>query len=241
MTLFQEKSENMTLIAPNMRTIAIVEDDVTVRSELNIFLKENGYRVIAPDRFDALEQYFDQESADLILLDVQLGGYDGFEICRKLRRHCSTPIIFVTGKNTEADELKGLMLGGDDYITKPYRLPVLLMRIKKALEHSGGSRDNGRLCVDGVTLDIVFGQLSCNGQVWELSKKEQQILYYLFMNHGRIVSRDELIEYLWENKLFVDENILNVNFSRIRKRLEGTPITGFIQTIPKMGYRVGKD
>lgn len=222
------------------QTIAIVEDDLTVRNELNIFLQENGYKTIAPDHFDDLVQLFCCEPPDLVLLDVQLGENDGFDICRTLRRHFSTPIIFVTGKSGEDDELKGLMLGGDDYVTKPYRLPVLLMRIRKALEHSS-PQDNGRLCVDGVTLDIIFGQLSCQEQVLELSKKEQQILYYLFMNHGRIVSRDELIEYLWENKLFVDENILNVNLSRIRKRLEGTPLAGFIQTIPKRGYRVGKD
>lgn len=221
-----------------MPEIAIVEDDPIVRSELNTFLCQNGFKVIAPQRFDDLFSCFRQHMPDLILLDVQLGETDGFELCRRLRQHCRAPIIFVTSRSSEADELMGLRLGGDDYITKPYSLPVLLMRICKCLEHSGGA-DQGRLAVDGVTLDIVFGQLSFDGGVLELSKKEQQILYYLFMNQGRTVSRDELIEYLWENRLFVDENILNVNLSRIRKRLEGTAIAGFIQTVPKKGYRVG--
>ena len=221
-----------------MSKIAIVEDDPIVRSELNTFLNQNGFKVIAPERFDDLFSCFKEQMPDLILLDVQLGETDGFELCRGIRKYCPVPVIFVTSRSSEADELTGLRLGGDDYITKPYSLPVLLMRIRKCLERSAGG-DQGRLTVDGVTLDIVFGQLSFEGGVLELSKKEQQILYYLFMNKGRTVSRDELIEYLWENRLFVDENILNVNLSRIRKRLEGTAIAGFIQTVPKKGYRVG--
>lgn len=222
-----------------MPVIAIVEDDPIVRSELNTFLCQNGFKVIAPHRFDDLFSCFKEHMPDLILLDVQLGETDGFELCRRLRQQCRAPVIFVTSRSSEADELTGLRLGGDDYITKPYSLPVLLMRIRKCLERSSGGAEQGRLTVDGVTLDIVFGQLSFEGGVLELSKKEQQILYYLFMNQGRTVSRDELIEYLWENRLFVDENILNVNLFRIRKRLEGTAIAGFIQTVPKRGYRVG--
>lgn len=218
-----------------MKTLMILEDEELVRQELKLFLEKNGFQVIAPDYLPTEEEIISIHP-DLLLLDIGLGEADGIVLCRKLRQKTGIPIIFVTSQEMVQKEIEGLKAGGNDYIRKPFHFPVLLLRIQKHLERIGET-----LTVEQVTLDLVFGQLSYKGEVYDLSKKEQQILFYLFKNYPRLMEREELISCLWENKLFVDENILNVNLSRIRKRLEGTPLENFICTIPKKGYGVGWD
>ena len=137
---------------------------------------------------------------DLLLLDIGLGEADGIVLCRKLRQKTGIPIIFVTSQEMVQKEIEGLKAGGNDYIRKPFHFPVLLLRIQKHLERTGET-----LTVEQVTLDLVFGQLSYKGEVYDLSKKEQQILFYLFKNYPRLMEREELISCLWENKLFVDK------------------------------------
>ncbi len=215
-----------------MKKIMILEDEEMVRLELKEFLEKQGFFVYAPDRIPG-EKIF-QEKPDLILLDIGLGEENGIKVCQNIRKTQDIPIIFVTGQNTAESEIQGFLAGGDDYIRKPYHPSVLLLRIQSILE-----RNKEKLTVEGVELDLVFGKLEYKGEVFDLSKKEQQILFCLFKNYPRIVGRDELIEYLWENKLFVDENILNVNLSRIRKRLEGTALSGFLRTVPRKGWQIG--
>ena len=215
-----------------MKKIMILEDEEMVRLELKEFLEKQGFFVYAPDRLPG-EKIF-QEKPDLILLDIGLGEENGIKVCQNIRKTQDIPIIFVTGQNTAESEIQGFLAGGDDYIRKPYHPSVLLLRIQSILE-----RNKEKLTVEGVELDLVFGKLEYKGEVFDLSKKEQQILFCLFKNYPRIVGRDELIEYLWEIKLFVDENILNVNLSRIRKRLEGTALSGFLRTVPRKGWQIG--
>ena len=215
-----------------MKKIMILEDEELVRLELKEFLEKQGFFVYAPDRLPGEELF--QEKPDLILLDIGLGEENGIKVCQNIRKTQDIPIIFVTGQNTAESEIQGFLAGGDDYIRKPYHPSVLLLRIQSILE-----RNKEKLTVEGVELDLVFGKLEYKGEVFDLSKKEQQILFCLFKNYPRIVGRDELIEYLWENKLFVDENILNVNLSRIRKRLEGTALSGFLRTVPRKGWQIG--
>ncbi len=215
-----------------MKKIMILEDEEMVRLELKEFLEKQGFFVYAPDRLPGEELF--QEKPDLILLDIGLGEENGIKVCQNIRKTQDIPIIFVTGQNTAESEIQGFLAGGDDYIRKPYHPSVLLLRIQSILE-----RNKEKLTVEGVELDLVFGKLEYKGEVFDLSKKEQQILFCLFKNYPRIVGRDELIEYLWENKLFVDENILNVNLSRIRKRLEGTALSGFLRTVPRKGWQIG--
>ncbi len=215
-----------------MKKIMILEDEEMVRLELKEFLEKQGFFVYAPDRLPGEELF--QEKPDLILLDIGLGEENGIKVCQNIRKTQDIPIIFVTGQNTAESEIQGFLAGGDDYIRKPYHSSVLLLRIQSILE-----RNKEKLTVEGVELDLVFGKLEYKGEVFDLSKKEQQILFCLFKNYPRIVGRDELIEYLWENKLFVDENILNVNLSRIRKRLEGTALSGFLRTVPRKGWQIG--
>lgn len=217
-----------------MSKILIVEDDEMIRTELCRYLTENDFDVSAP--FPVSGNVV-EENPDLILLDICLGDEDGIALCRELRRTSDVPVIFVTGQDATESELEGFRAGADDYIRKPYQLPVLLARIQSLLNRRGGKGQS--LTIDGVTLDLVFGQLICGDTVYELSKKEQQILYYLFTKYPVVVSRDEMIGYLWENKMFVDENILNVNLSRIRRRFKGTPLEHFIKTVPEKGWQIG--
>lgn len=218
-----------------MKKILIIEDEEMVRNELKTFLEHHEFEVAAPEGIPAAAEICTMKP-DLILLDIGLGKENGISLCQKVRKQFTIPIIFVTSQETVQSEIQGFQAGGDDYIRKPYHLPILLLRIQKLLE-----RNQDTLTVEGVTLNLVFGQLTDGQEVFELSKKEQQILYYLFKKYPKIVGRDELIEYLWENKLFVDENILNVNLSRIRKRLDGTTLADFVRTIPRKGYVVGKE
>lgn len=217
--------------------ILIIEDEPLVRRELKVFLEENNLETKAPDPEGLSAEEILSESPDLILLDIGLGAADGISLCQTIRKKADIPVIFVTGQDTAESEIMGFQAGGDDYIRKPYHLPVLLVRIQNLLERSRGRRE--KITAEGVTLDLVFGQLVYRGDSYDLSKKEQQILFYLFRKYPGIVGREELIEYLWDNKLFVDENILNVNLSRIRRRLKGTPLENFIRTVPDRGYQIG--
>lgn len=217
--------------------ILIIEDEPLVRRELKAFLEENEFEADAPEPAGLSAKDMLSETPDLILLDIGLGDANGISLCQAIRKKADIPVIFVTGQDTAESEILGFRAGGDDYIRKPYHLPVLLVRIQSLLERSREHRE--KLTAEGVTLDLVFGQLFFGGESYELSKKEQQILFYLFRKYPGTVGREELMEYLWDNKLFVDENILNVNLSRIRRRLKGTPLENFIRTVPEQGYQIG--
>lgn len=217
-----------------MQRIVIIEDDAVIRQELAKHFAGQGYEAAAPEPPFCGEP---AKGADLILLDINLGEQDGFELCRKIRGRSKVPVIFVTSRESEEDELRAILLGGDDFIRKPYSLPVLTARVMRLLKRSEGNAEE--ITAGEVRLNLVFGRLEYGEQILELSKKEQQILYYLMLNQGRIVSGDDLIEYLWNNKLYVDENILNVNLSRLRKRLAEIGMKDFIRTIPKEGYAAG--
>jgi DNA-binding response OmpR family regulator len=229
-----------------MSSVLIIEDNLNIVLEVSEYFKKNGFDAKCPASF----QYSDiiAEKADVILLDINLDGEDGLDICRKIRESSNVPILFVTGREREEDELRALSLGGDDYIRKPYRLPVLLAKVNRILERyriyqSDCSNDANRIQSDELAignhiLNIVKSQLTLGQETIDLSKNEMKILYYLFLNKDRIISKDELIEYLWENKLYVDENILNVNLSRLRKRLAGIGYKDYITTVPKAGYQI---
>lgn len=218
-----------------MNVIYIIEDNENIRWELRDFLQKNGYETVCPADPEELEALLAKKPADLILLDIRLGGVrDGFELCRSIRRTYQMPIIFITGLDREEDELRGLSVGGDDFIRKPYSLPVLLMRVRRVLERAQSPSET--LFHGDVTLHIVRSQLQYGTQTLDLSGNELRILYYLWIHYPHLVSRDELIEYLWENKLYVDENILSVNLSRMRKRFASMGLPGLIHTVHRQGY-----
>ncbi len=217
-----------------MSKILIVEDDINIKNELNQILRNNGYSTYAVDDYSQIDEDIETLQPDLILLDINLPHQNGFDICKKIKLKLDIPVLFVTSRDNERDELYGLILGADDYITKPYNIPILLARISNILKKS--KQIDNQIIVNGVNLDINLATLTYQNISVELTKNEFKILFYLMNHHGRIVKTSEIIDYLWENKLYIDENILNVNLSRIRKKLKEIGVYDFIKNKRGMGY-----
>lgn len=222
-----------------MFRIMIIEDDAGIREELLLLLNNHGYLVTAVTDFADAALQVRQAEPHLIILDINLPDTDGFQLCTRIRGFSRAPIIFVTSRNTDMDELNSITLGGDDFITKPYNTAILLARIASLLRRAyPDDRQEEGLTHKGVTLNLAAGRLE-NGNGWvELTKNEIKILHYLFLHRGKIVPRADLIEYLWDNELFVDDNTLSVNVTRIRGKLEQLGVDGFISTKRGQGYMI---
>ena len=219
--------------------ILIVEDESAIRQELRLLLENALYRVTALDDFTDVPEQVLSCGPDLVLLDLNLPGESGFDICTRIRASSEVPIIFVTSRIDSMDELTGLMKGGDDYITKPFQAPILLAHIAAVLKRAAREgTEVTKLTHKGAELDIARGSLSFCGQVVELTKNELKIMHYLFLNKEKIVSRANLIEYLWDNQVFIDDNTLSVNMTRIRAKLEQAGMHDFIRTKRGMGYSI---
>ena len=218
-----------------MSKIMIIDDNEGICRELSEFLKCNGYDTVTLCAFSDSKSDILKTNPDLILLDINLIEADGFHLCQEIRGFSKVPIIFVTSRDSQEDELRGILLGGDDFIRKPYHLPILLARIQRIFNRC---EESNIVHVDDVYLDVLSMTLHNKDNEIELSKNECRILYYLFINKGKTVTKDELIEALWECRLYINENILNVNMSRLRKRLSDVGLKDFIKTISKEGYRV---
>ena len=222
-----------------MNEILIIEDDAIIRAELKTLLEKYGYLVSAPDDFSDIVNEALNAASGLILLDLGLPYYDGHHICREIRKASSVPIIVVTSRNTETDELMSLHLGADDFITKPYNTQILLTRIENVLRRAyGGNQTETVLTAEGLSLNLENSTLSFNGQTLELTKNEVRILRLLMRNQGKIISRDQIMAELWQSDEFVDDNTLTVNINRLRKKLSEIGAAELIQTKRGQGYIV---
>lgn len=221
-----------------MQTILIVEDDPVIREELQLLLKNEGYRALALEEFTDLPGQVRAQNADLLLLDLGLPGRDGLSLCADIRRESALPIVIVTSRDSTVEELRALSLGGDDYITKPYNIPVLLARIKAVLRRSGGPAEPEILEAAGLHLDLTKGQVWAGERRVELSRNELQILAHLLRRAGEIVSRADLIEALWDSQIYIDDNTLSVNTTRLRSKLDSIGCPGCIKTRRGMGYQL---
>ena len=220
--------------------LLIVEDEENIRRELECYLSAFGYIVVAVQDFSNVLEVILSENPDLVLLDVNLPGVSGLEICEQIRKTSQMPIIFVTGNNTSMDELNCILRGGDDYVSKPYQLPVLMARIAAVLRRTLGSLDTDSMKLEykGVLLDIASAQISKGIHKRELTKNELKILHCLYLHSGEIVSRMDMIDFLWDNEVFIDDNTLSVNITRIRKKLKEIGVPEFIETKRGLGYRI---
>ena len=219
-----------------MYKIAIVEDDREIREELAILLKNAGYQINQINNFENVEQQILENEYDLILLDVNLPNINGYEICSKIRTKSKIPIIFVTSRNNSMDELNGIILGGDDYIEKPYNVPILLARIQNLLKRTYDREENeSRLEYKGIELDILKSQICFQDKEIELTKTEIKTLYYLFKHSDKIVPRADIIDYLWDNEVYADDNSLSVIITRLREKLKEIGVENLIET--KRGQR----
>lgn len=220
--------------------IFVVEDEGTIRRELKVLLENAMYQVTAPDTFHNIVCQIKEEKPDLVLLDVNLPGISGFDICMQLREQTEIPIIFLTSRTDSMDELNGILKGGDDYIAKPYQAPILLARIAAVLKRTKGMDGKETILFEkkGVQLDISKCCLIFQEQKVELTKNEMKILHLLFRHAGEFVARMDLIEYLWENQIFIDDNALSVHMTGIRKKLNSIGVQDFIETKRGIGYRI---
>lgn len=221
-----------------MQKIMIVEDDQAIREELALLLENEGYAPIVGEDFSTILEQASRECPDLVLLDVGLPGRDGFSLCANLRKSVKAPVIFVTSRSSSLDEVRALSLGGDDYITKPYSIPVLLARIKAVLRRSGATDGTDVLEAAGLCLSLTKGTVSVSGQTAELTRNELQILACLMAHAGQIVSRADLIETLWDNQIYIDDNTLSVNMTRLRTKLAEIGLPDAIKTRRGMGYQL---
>lgn len=219
--------------------ILIIEDDLVIRQELKQLLENALYQVTILTEFQKAAEAIVSICPDLVLLDVNLPGCSGFDICQKIRSVSDVAIIFVTGRTDSMDELNGMMRGGDDYITKPFHPPVLLAHIAAVLKRTRkGNAEETKLAYKGATLDMACGCVRYQGETADLTKNELKILYCLFRHKQEIVSRLELVEYLWDEQIFIDDNALSVNVTRLRSKLDGIGLHDFIETKRGMGYRI---
>lgn len=222
-----------------MPQIMIIEDDPAVREELALLLENKGYTSLAITEFSDVPGQAAREHPDLILLDIGLPGKDGFSLCAALRKALPAPVIFVTSRDAGMDEVRALSLGGDDYITKPYSVPVLLARIKAVLRRTGGvPAQVDALEAGGLCLSLTKGAVSANGNTVELTRNELQILACLMAHVGQIVSRADLIDTLWDNQIYIDDNTLSVNMTRLRGKLAALGLPDAIKTRRGMGYQL---
>ena len=222
-----------------MPQIMIIEDDPAIREELTLLLENEGYTPLAITEFTDVPGQAALERPDLILLDIGLPGKDGFSLCAALRKAIPAPVVFVTSRDAGVDEVRALSLGGDDYITKPYSVPVLLARIKAVLRRAGGGPAQADVLeAGGLCLSLTKGVVSANGKTAELTRNEIQILACLIARMGQIVSRADLIDALWDNQIYIDDNTLSVNMTRLRGKLSDIGLPDTIKTRRKMGYQL---
>lgn len=203
-----------------MERILLVEDDESIKRELTMLLRANGYMVV------------DEPPCDLALLDINLPEGSGYDICAELRKESNVPVVFLTAREGTEDEILAFGVGADDYIRKPYNSSILLARIARLLKRS----ESTVLAAGGLTLDMADMKVFAAGGECGLTKNETKILACLMKKE--LCSRDEIIEELWENSLYIDENTLYVNISRLREKLRAIGETECIKTVRGVGYRL---
>ena len=220
-----------------MAKILIIEDDKKLRTELKIFLEKNGYQVSILEEFKNPIENILKENADLILLDINLPYIDGEYICKELRKTSDIPIIIVTSRDNEIDELISLNNGADQYVTKPYNIQILLAKINALLKRSQNKDTNqNKIDCKEFILNVSKSMIEAENKQIELTKNESKILYYLVQKRGQIVSREEIMSYLWDSESFIDDNTLTVNMKRLRNKLQEIGKADMIETKRGQGY-----
>ena len=220
-----------------MQKILIIEDDEKLRKELETFLNKNGFIATSLNKFDNAVEDILNEKADLLLLDINLPYTDGEFICKEIRKISNVPIIMVTSRDSEMDELLSLNYGADQYVTKPYNIQILLAKIVGLLKRNQNAGNNpDKIDCGEFVLNTAGRIIEKEDNKVELTKNEYKILEYLVLHRQQVISRDEIMDYLWESEEFVDDNTLNVNIKRLRTKLEELGLIDQIETRRGQGY-----
>ena len=220
-----------------MQKILIIEDDEKLRCELETFLNKNGFVATSLNKFDNAVEDILKIQADLLLLDINLPYTDGEFICKEIRKTSNVPIIMVTSRDSEMDELLSLNYGADQYVTKPYNIQILLAKIVGLLKRNQNAGNNpDKIDCGEFVLNTAGRIIEKEDNKVELTKNEYKILEYLVIHRQQVISRDEIMDYLWESEEFVDDNTLNVNIKRLRTKLEELGLIDQIETRRGQGY-----
>ena len=220
-----------------MQKILIIEDDEKLRNELETFLNKNGFIATSIKKFDNAVEDIQKIQADLLLLDINLPYTDGEFICKEVRKTSNVPIIMVTSRDNEMDELLSLNYGADQYVTKPYNIQILLAKIVGLLKRNQNAGNNpDKIDCGEFVLNTAGRIIEKEDNKVELTKNEYKILEYLVLHRQQVISRDEIMDYLWESEEFVDDNTLNVNIKRLRTKLEELGLIDQIETRRGQGY-----
>lgn len=218
--------------------IGIIEDEEQMRVEVSGLLKKYGYDTALYTDFEHIMEEVEKDTPDILLLDVNLPYKDGYEICREIREQYTFPVIMLTAQDSAMDEVMALKCGADDFVAKPYHPQVLVAHIetvaRRTLQQSAGTMVTHK----GVRLNTASAVITYQGRSAELTRNELKILYVLMQKPDRIVARDEIMNGLWQEGQFIDENTLNVNIGRLRKKLADIGAADYIETKRGMGYRV---
>ena len=221
-----------------MPLIYVVEDDTAIRNELIEALERQGHEVAYCLVFDRVVEDILRANPDLVLLDLTLPGTDGQFVCRELRQQSEVPIIVLTSRPTEIDEVMSMTMGADDFIPKPYSARGLMARIQALLRRAQAAPDRSVLSHNGVEVDLARSVASAQGASVELTKNELRILTLLINHAGGIVSREAIMRDLWDSDAFVDDNTLTVNINRLRAALKKIGVTDYLRTHRGRGYSV---
>ncbi len=220
-----------------MQKILIVEDDEKLRNELEIFLSHQGYQAECLKKFDNTINDILEINPNLILLDINLPGVDGEYICKEIRKQSDMGIIVVTSRDNELDELVSINYGADHYITKPFNIHILLAKVNSLLRRTNSnSEPKNKIDAKDFILNISNSTIIKGDRIIDLTKNEYKILKYLIENRNKIVSREDIMDCLWENESFIDDNTLSVNITRLRSKLEELGLKDIIETKRGQGY-----
>ena len=222
-----------------MDRILIVEDDKTIAKETASFLKKWGYETGYVKDFKQVEKECLEFSPHLILMDISLPFYDGFYWCQEIRKKSSVPILFLSSSSDNMSIIMAVNMGGDDFVAKPFDLNVLQAKVQAMLRRTYDFAGESHLLEHkGMIFDSSRGIVTYEGKQAELTKNEMGILKALLEQKGKIVTRDKLMELLWESDSFIDDNTLTVNVARLRKKLEAVGVSDIIKTRKGIGYAV---
>ena len=224
--------------------IYIVEDDISISTLLKDYMNKYGFEAVIVENFNNIMEEFDELTPSVVLLDVNLPKFDGFYWCAKIRQKSNVPIIFISARDSGMDQIRALESGADDYITKPFYYDVVIAKIKSYIRRAYGEYspklDERIVELDGLKFYPERLELKYKSIDLVITKKEGILLECLMKKYPKVVSRDYLLEKIWDDIEFVEENTLNVNVSRIRKRLYDLGIEDGVQTVRGVGYKLNK-
>jgi OmpR family two-component system response regulator YxdJ len=229
-----------------MYTILIVEDNVKIADKLRIALSKYNFNIKVVEDFNQVLESFLEVKPDLVLLDINLPKYDGFYWCRQIRAKSLCPIVFISARDSRMDQVMALENGADDYITKPFDIEIVIAKIRSQLRRAYGSYASGQeqertIKCSGLLMYPERYSVSHNNFSTELTQKEAALLEVLMLNDGRVVSRNRLLDLMWEDQHFIDDNTLNVYITRVRRKLKELGAGNLIETVRGAGYRIVSD